>query len=215
MDDEGFVSPNELLRRLDVCLASRPTQLVFGACADGIGMDGASMVFDFSVMARLYSFCWQQLRRVRGANAPELVMRLSLPLLMVNGANYSALNARKEALLKQGDGALLKELTLIELVQSKHPKEGDLFVHRQFCLSHLQSLEDVLLRELEVCSQLVERYARNYLAFKHRLFIAQLKANDPTFLAADCARMERFVDPSSASYCRAVRGLIHRCTVSP
>ncbi len=217
MDElEGLPSPNELLRRLDACLSGRPTRLVFGENADGVGLERDVLVLDGSVLARLCSFCWQQLRRVRGANAPQLVLRLSLPVIMINGANYTALNTRKEALLELGDESFVRELSLLELVQSKHPKEGDLFFHRQFCLSHLQMVSDALLqRELEVCSQAVARYPRNYHAFKHRLFIARLKADDAAFLASDCARLDQCADHSSACYCRAVRSLLQRCSVSP
>jgi hypothetical protein len=191
---DGLKDVNELLRRFDACVNPIARQLLFGESVLGVEMvDRTTVVLGWDAIPRLYSFCWNN---------------LSLVVMCISPANYTNLNLRKEALVSDTSHLLLlRELNLVSFVQSKHVKEGDLFAHRQFVLQLLMTKsvvsDGVWLNEIELCERCVAAHPRNYLAWKHRLFVIDMKKEDKTFVSEEGKRAKS-ADPSSVSYLRCV-----------
>jgi hypothetical protein len=206
---DGLKDVNELLRRFDACVNPIARQLLFGESVLGVEMvDRTTVVLGWDAIPRLYSFCWNNLKRLRGVVGGDIVLRLSLVVMCISPANYTNLNLRKEALVSDTSHLLLlRELNLVSFVQSKHVKEGDLFAHRQFVLQLLMTKsvvsDGVWLNEIELCERCVAAHPRNYLAWKHRLFVIDMKKEDKTFVSEEGKRAKS-ADPSSVSYLRCV-----------
>jgi hypothetical protein len=207
MDEDGGLSPNELLRRLDKCL-ERAKRVQFGETMDGIALEkGDVLIFSWDAIPRLYSFCWKMLPGLRPYGG-ELVMRTSLPLLLINPQNYTALNMRKEVLQQSDSSVLLAELRFVDLIQTKHAKEGDLFHHRRFVIERLRNLSCKvdLVRECLASQACVDWHPRNYLAWKHRLFVSELMSKAE--LEEEKKRISSR-DPSALSYLRHIDQLLN------
>ncbi len=139
-------------------------------------------------------------------------MRTSLPLLLINPQNYTALNMRKEVLQQSDSSVLLAELRFVDLIQTKHAKEGDLFHHRRFVIERLRNLscEVDLVRECLASQACVDRHPRNYLAWKHRLFVSELMSKAE--LEEEKQRISSR-DPSALSYLRHIDQLLNTISV--
>ena len=131
--EEGFVSPQELLRRFDTCVAAKNCKRIkFDECTAGVAVEKGDLILGWDAIPVLYRFCWTNAKKVR-SSSDSLVMQLTLPVVAINPANSTALNMRKECLVKgvAEKQMLVRELELTTLIQTKHVKEGDLFFHRQ------------------------------------------------------------------------------------
>ena len=127
----------------------------------------------------------------------------SRTVLMINADNHAALNARKRLLLSPAGTsireAVRRELKLLDLIFSVHPKSGEAWTHRRWVLLHASSahaptppshtttvaalpahppahsanddLQDMLRVERATCTRSAVLYPCNYFAWTHRLWL--------------------------------------------
>mmetsp|Transcript_13367 Transcript_13367/g.16205 ORF Transcript_13367/g.16205 Transcript_13367/m.16205 type:complete len:431 (+) Transcript_13367:111-1403(+) len=107
----------------------------------------------------------------------RLLLRATVPLLMVNPDYYTAWNVRKSLLQKSESQKrdLIEELSFVRLVFTKHPKAGEAWSHRGWLIRELvriDAIDDQILEgEVEVCQTFIQRYKRLYFGWKHRLLV--------------------------------------------
>jgi hypothetical protein len=130
---------------------------------------------------------------VKSSDHPTMMMDATRSLLILHPYSYSAWNARKSILnefkMKIIDEKtklyhyqlMLNELKYLDLVFTTHPKVGESWEHRSWCIKQiwqqqqtlsssliLTPLSCVLSHEVDVCELIASRYPKNYYAWSHR-----------------------------------------------
>ncbi|XP_016428843.1 protein prenyltransferase alpha subunit repeat-containing protein 1 isoform X1 [Sinocyclocheilus rhinocerous] len=128
----------------------------------------------------------------------EALVDITCTLLLLNPDFTTAWNVRKE-LLQCGVLNPEKDLYLVKLALSKHPKSPETWIHRRWVLQWLQKecspseqelkdhaepredaarrqcerLQRALQEEMRVCADAAGRYPSNYNAWSHRIWVLQ------------------------------------------
>lgn len=102
------------------------------------------------------------------ANSSLEAEKASKILLMINADHYTAWNQRKQ-LLVNGDIVFPEELRFVSVLLTKHPKSGELWAHRRWVLSQMNTFDPS--EEIRISQKAAERYSKNYSAWTHRLWI--------------------------------------------
>jgi protein prenyltransferase alpha subunit repeat containing protein 1 len=100
-------------------------------------------------------------------------------LLLVNSDNYVAFNSRRRLIMK-GVINPSNELRFLNVLFTKHSKSPIAWSHRRFCIHrlHPNGLDNSLqVSELHICSQVSEKFPRNYYAWIHRCWILDQMTN--------------------------------------
>ncbi len=132
-------------------------------------------------------------QHIREFDSKEL-LQLTRAVLMFNADNATAWNIRKR-LIQQEQYNVKDDLTFSALILSKHPKSPETFAHRKWLLVKLkqqtvgsfteqscvkgtrqdqvvsQEMQDIVNRELEVCTSAARKYRNNYHAWTHRIWL--------------------------------------------
>jgi len=113
------------------------------------------------------------------------LIQSSRVLLMINPDQQTAWNLRKQ-LVENGYIEAQAELKFLDLIFTKHAKKPSSWAHRGWCVNLLvqrflegqvkdedsndapSELSLLLQNELKVCTQVADRYPRNYYAWAHR-----------------------------------------------
>uniref|UniRef100_A0A8C1M5D5 Protein prenyltransferase alpha subunit repeat containing 1 n=1 Tax=Cyprinus carpio TaxID=7962 RepID=A0A8C1M5D5_CYPCA len=128
----------------------------------------------------------------------QALVDITCTLLLLNPDFTTAWNVRKE-LLQCGVLKPEKDLYLVKLALSKHPKSPETWIHRRWVLQWLQKegspseqelkdhadlredaarrpcdgLQRALQEEMRVCADAAGRYPSNYNAWSHRIWVLQ------------------------------------------
>ena len=122
-------------------------------------------------------------------------------LLMIQPDHMTSWNVRKR-LIQDTVYSCEEELTFINLILQKHPKSGEAFIHRRWLLQRMlperrSPLDTMTLagRECEICQLAADRYASNYYAWSHRLWVVDTfnLMDSKIFLDEEFERAEKFV----------------------
>eukprot|EP00164_Ancoracysta_twista_P010002 GFYU01014954.1.p1 GENE.GFYU01014954.1~~GFYU01014954.1.p1 ORF type:complete len:390 (-),score=15.11 GFYU01014954.1:38-1186(-) len=115
-------------------------------------------------------------------DAPELLSEVQMAtsiVVLINAECYSAWNCRKKILSRSNSMTnMKKEIHLLNLVFSKHPKSGEGWAHRRWVAERLLSVETdpsavaiFLNEELAVCAQSCDIYPKNYFSWSYRHWV--------------------------------------------
>jgi len=146
-----------------------------------------------------------------------VIMNTTRPLLLLHPYSYTAWNARKSCLVslsteqttQQYKYKLFKqELQFVDLVFTTHPKIGEAWEHRSWCVKQIfqqchttRSILDtqqqqqqlpspaltlLLKHEIDICELVAERYPKNYYAWSHRQRVVEM--SPPDIVVADLTR---------------------------
>ena len=121
----------------------------------------------------------------------EDLHRLTRAVLIVRGDNPMALHLRKKLLNRQML-PLPAEISLLDMIFLLHPKSPSCWEHRRWILSRLHPHElspSVVDREFQLCSNMADRYPRNYYAWIHRIWL--LRKADSVRVREDERRLVR------------------------
>ncbi|KYR01437.1 hypothetical protein DLAC_01418 [Tieghemostelium lacteum] len=172
----------------------------------------------FSCITELYSYCFNQFnieRKKFTSSHSDQILNKSLDLLtrtilFINAENITALNIRKQLILN-GYNEHLKEIKLLNLIFTKHPKSGDAWTHRRWVLTNYKdsfhnkgsnSEEQTSLSiqdELKVCKRVAEIYPKNYYAWTHRFYILKNQPRD--ILLDDLKTIKDWINRNISDYC--------------
>ena len=224
----GFLAEDELYSavstamdcdsKLDELAVVSDDQLAaLGAGAAGFAVVEHKLALSRSSLCRLRAAGLRELRQLRshatdaGVDAPRRMHHATRAILLANTDHYTAWNARKRHLLVTGLWALDDELSLVDLLLSKHPKSGEAWCHRRWVLSRKQSSTTtvgttpaVAAHEMDVCTAAARVYPRNYFAWTHRYWV--LSRLSPELAAAECNTMRQWAAINTSDHA----GLFYR-----
>lgn len=128
----------------------------------------------------LYHYCYDKLfewRERRRKGDPDVVLRWSVAVLLLNPDIQTVWNIRKEMIVA-GHLKANVDLRFSFIVLTRKPKSPEVFAHRKWLLVYLSKCRDdsvymVDHDEMAVCLSAASRYPNNYHAWSHRTWVMQ------------------------------------------
>ena len=144
------------------------------------------------------------LAALRAAKDADTIDKASRAIVLLNGHNDYAWNARKRLFFGSLDESTYRrEISLDDLVLTKHPKTEETWAYRQWLIKQMYQGAElptaVASEEFEACTRGVVSYPRNYYAWEHRLWVMK-HTSDAELLKKELFWTEKWIVKNSSDH---------------
>lgn len=144
------------------------------------------------------------LAALKSAKDAATIDKASRAIVLLNGHNDYGWNARKKLFDGNVNESVYRsEISLDDLVLTKHPKTEETWAYRQWLMKQMYPNEEfpvaILCEELEACTRGAASYPRNYYAWEHRLWVMN-HIPDTELLKKELSWSEKWVVKNSSDH---------------
>lgn len=181
-DIDDIFAKDSLLNEFGVIFSTDPPYVVHVEHKLGMSMSCLKEVYKFAVVE--FHKCLMQLKQTNAffENVSFTVKMNSVSriILLIKGDNPMAFIARKH-LIENHCYSENSEISLLNVVFTKHPKSPSGWQHRRWCISRMfpNEIPQIMLQtELACCEKFCDLYPKNYYAWIHRLWLLKFMTID-------------------------------------
>lgn len=182
--NELFLSSSIVLECVDFMPSVEPPYVLYAEKTIGIAYGVIKPLFRYLYQNSLLALQnYNHSNQIMPQSSDTWVELITRVLLLLKGDLSFIYNLRKRIILNNPQ-YLTKEIPLLKVIFSKHPKSPSGWEHRRWCYYqrqrgkldqtpsrefHLSLME--VITEQELCKIMAEKYPKNYYAWMHRLWL--------------------------------------------